>query len=179
MNRFRAASFALFALLISFVALHALQSAHAQNPKPKPAPILGKTFLEGMALDEENEPLYKLDLLVMKIKNREGDEVWAGQFMGNLGGLYRIELKPGVYDIFVETDNSVNGKIRPLRLNGVMVNGGKINKLDITMHKGAALETIGEPIEPTLPAIIISEKFAEMQKQIDDLKKQVDELKKK
>ena len=47
------------------------------------------------------------------------------------------------------------------------------------MHKGEILEVIGEPVETTLPAIIISQKFEEMQKQIDDLKKQIEELKKK
>lgn len=170
--------FVLFALFAAFT-INKPQFALAQTPKPKPAPILGKTFLEGMALDEENEPLYKQIPISIIIKNCEGEDVYVNRFQGDLGGLYRIELKPGIYDIFVDNTRPDLVKLRPLRINGVMVKGGEINKIDITMHKGEALEVIGEPVEPTLSAIIISQKLEEMQKQIDDLKKQVEELKKK
>ena len=96
--------FVLFALFAAAFAVNKPQSALAQTPKPKPMSILGKTFLEGMALDEENEPLFKRSVQ-MSIKNREGEEVSHGQFQSDLGGLYRIEIKPGVYDVFISILN--------------------------------------------------------------------------
>ena len=160
-------AFALFTLPVAFCAVHQSPSVSAQTSKP----MIGKTILEGMALDEGGEPLYKRNV-TLTIRDQAGElAIPNAGFNPGLGGLYRAELKPGVYEIFITVDAGVEGQLRPLRVNGVLVKGGKINKLDLTMHQGRKLEVIGAPVETTLPAIIISQKLDDLQKQINDLKK--------
>lgn len=167
------ALFTMFVLLAATLTI--LPAASAQVPHP-----IGVTVLEGMALDDSGEPLYKQNFLQITVRDRAGETVVQGvHFDPSLGGLYRIELKAGIYEIFINPYGSAVGHIRPLRLNGVMLKAGKINKLNITMHEGSTLEEIGAPIEPTTPAIVISEKLDSLQKQVDALKAQVAALKAK
>lgn len=165
---------ALSVLLAVFAAtLTVSLAASAQIPRP-----IGKTVLEGMAMDDNGEPLYKQSLEII-ISDSAGEVVHTYGFEAGLGGLYHYEPKAGVYSIFIKPGGNTIGRLRPLRLNGVLVRAGKVNKLNITMHSGSALEEIGAPIEPTLPAIIISEKLDSLQKQVDVLKAQVAALKTK
>lgn len=160
-------AFALLTLPAAFCMVHRSPVVYAQTSKA----AVGKTILEGMALDEGGEPLYRKNVTLV-IRNQAGEEaVPAANFNPGLGGLYRAELKPGVYDLFVIVGAGVDGQLRPLRVNGVLVKGGKINKLDLTLHQGRNLEVIGASVETTLPAIIISQKLDDLQKQINDLKK--------
>ena len=163
----------LFAVLALLAAtLTVLPAVSAQAPRP-----IGKTFLEGMAMDDNGEPLYKQQFVLMTVTDRTGGDVYKSTFSSSLGGLYHVELKAGVYEILVVPQNSAVGHLRPLRLHGVLVKPGKTNRLNITMHEGSTLEEIGAPIDPTLPAIIISDKLDSLQKQVDALKAQVAVLK--
>jgi hypothetical protein len=157
------ATLTLLALLAAIFIGYQAPFALAQAPRK---PILGKTFIEGMALDEEGEPLYKQNQnLNFSILDSKGETIF--------------EVKPGVYDIYIANYYNPGNHLRPLRLNGVLITGGKTNRLDITMHKGELLEVRGDAVADPGPAYIISERFEAMQKQIDALKQQVAALKQK
>ena len=170
-------AFALFTLPAVLCAAHRLPSAFAQQPRSNSLPA--KTYLEGMALDPDGEALYKTFFIEMSIKDRTGAEVYKTNngFQGDMGGLYRIPLAPGIYDIFVNVGGGNAKHIRPIRFNSVLVQAGKINKLDISTHRGDLLEVVGEPIEPTVSAVVVSEQIAALRKQVSDLKKQIADMK--
>jgi hypothetical protein len=97
------------------------------------------------------------------VLNPDGKPVWAWDRMGNtrkirlvgptalvttpnveMGGLYSFrDLRPGVYEVYIESSKDSERQYRPQRINGVVVKPGVRTMLNITVHPGDKIEEIG------------------------------------
>ncbi len=163
---------ALFALLATIALLLGSQPARAQNEP-------GTGWVEGAVVNEQgdwvrdpygsNNTSITLSLNGQAIKGRTD---------GDKNGFYSFRnLKPGVYEVFVDStfrgnaaDQPGNIVYRPVHVLGLVVEANRRTVLNITVHKGKGIEEIGKPVAPTQKAIIISEALAHLQQEIDALK---------
>ncbi|MEI8372868.1 MAG: carboxypeptidase-like regulatory domain-containing protein [Planctomycetota bacterium] len=140
---------------------------NAGSAQGQEAPQNGQ--LQGMFLDSGGSPMNGSNCTI---------RVFLGGQQLNIrprfeaGGLYRIDLKPEIYEAIFSSglDN------RPQRILGVVVNAGEVVRLDVTLKPGRRMDVVGKPLINIPPAIIVSEALEKFQKQIDDLKKENSEL---
>lgn len=90
------------------------------------------------------------------------------------GGFFAIRnLKPGVYEMFVEASHPPDNydPLRPVRVFGIAVEAGKRTVLQIKVQPGRELEEIGQPVMTTQKFVVISEELERLQAQVDALTK--------
>lgn len=90
-----------------------------------------KTLLTGTVMDQSGEAL--IGASVMVLKNR----ALVKATVTDIKGQYRFELDPGAYQVeFAYTGFTTR------RIEEVMVNGGKVNKVDVKLESGATLSEV-------------------------------------
>jgi hypothetical protein len=156
-------------------------TAEAQSSSPNevatasPAAIApGTGWIEGTITDTTGTPpVTGGSFGVPIVLKAEGNDVSSAS-NPNGGGFFSFRnLKPGLYEVFVEAAHPPNTSdpLRPVHVSGIAVEAGKRTVLNVKMQPGKELEEIGKPAVTTQTFVVLSEELERLQKQIDELKK--------
>ena len=140
-----------------------------------PVPVApGTGWIEGTITDVNGiPPVVAGSMAVPIVLKAEGEDVKTGS-NPTAGGFFTFRnLKPGVYEVFIEAAHPPDSPqpLRPVHVSGVVVESGKRTVLNVKMQPGQELEEIGKPAMATQKFVVISEELERLQAQIDELKK--------
>jgi hypothetical protein len=139
-----------------------------------PALAPGTGWIEGTLTDGGGTPpVVAGSLGVPVVLKAEGKDVQSATNPTGGGFFSFRNLKPGVYELFIESahhpDNS--DPLRPVHVSGVVVEAGKRTVLNVKMEPGKELQELGKPAMTTQKVVLVSEELERLQAQIDELKK--------
>lgn len=129
-------------------------------------------WLEGTIADKLGKPLTGLSSTAGAMIRVIGPSKLEVRSDGAMGGFYTIRnLKPGVYEVFVENTGTTADPYRAVHVWGVLIKPGVRTTLKIVQKPGSELEEIGKPVIVSQPAIVISLALEHLQAEIDELRR--------
>jgi hypothetical protein len=131
------------------------------SPKGNTALGLRNGWIEGTVTTSDGLPVNSAKTLIVSgiqltLKKSTGEQVRL-ETDRLAGGLFSCAtLKPGVYDVIVDTGENGTTFYRPQIIRPVVIKPGVRTFLPITMHEGQALERITSPAVTAIPVQVTS-----------------------